>query len=79
MFKIKVIRKDYNTQVDKKIYEGTKKFIKYGSDYYKRKHNNSNNAHGTVTYCKCFKMNSETEKWEEINPEDYFDVTFIEQ
>ena len=79
MFKIKVIRKDYNTQVDKKIYEGPKKFIKYGSDYYKRKHNTSNNAHSTEAYCKCFKMNSETEKWEEINPEDYFDVTIIEQ
>ena len=30
MFKIKVIRKDYNTQVDKKTYETTNKFIKYG-------------------------------------------------
>ena len=44
MFKIKVIRKDYNTQIAKKIYEGTKKFTKYGSDYYKRKHNTNNNA-----------------------------------
>ena len=53
--------------------------MKYGSDYYKRKHNNSNNAHSTEAYCKCFKMNTETEKWEEINPEDYFDVNIIEQ
>ena len=75
MFKIKVIRKDYNTQVDKKMYESSTKFIKYGADYYKRKHNKSNNAHRTEAYCKCFKMNSETEKWEEINHEDYFDVT----
>lgn len=75
MFKIKVIRKDYNTQIDKKIYETTNKFIKYGSDYFRRKHNTNCNSYYAEAYCKCFKMNHETEKWEEINPEDYFDIT----
>lgn len=79
MFKIKVIRKDYNTQIDKKIYKTTNKFIKYGSDYFRRKHNTDCNAYYAEAYCKCFKMNSETEKWEEINPEDYFGNNIIKE
>lgn len=78
MFKIKLIRKDYNTQIEKKIYENTKKFIKYGAEYYRRKHNNKYNCHDTEAFTICFKMNVQTEEWEEINPSEYFDVDLIE-
>lgn len=71
MFKIKVIRADKNTQIDKKIYESTAKFLKYGVDYYNRKHDNSNNVYRTKAYCKCFKINIETEEWIEIDIKDY--------
>jgi len=71
MYKIKVIREDYNTQIDKKIYDSTDKFLKYGLVYYNRKHNNSYNSHRTLAYCNCFKMNLQTEKWEEIDIKDY--------
>jgi len=36
--------KDY---IAKKTYESTNKFNRYGKDYFKRKHNNSYNAHHT--------------------------------
>lgn len=71
MFKIKVIRADKNTQIDKKIYESTAKFLKYGIEYYNRKHDNSNNSHRTQAYRKCFKMCIETEEWIEIDINDY--------
>lgn len=71
MFKIKLIRKDYNTQIAKKTYESTNKFNRYGKDYFKRKHNNSYNAHHTEAYCKLYKMD-DNEKWIEIQiPEDW--------
>lgn len=65
MYKIKVVRLDNNTQIAKKTYESTNKFNKYGCDYFKRKHNNSNNAHHTEVYYRLYKMNDD-EKWIEM-------------
>lgn len=66
MYKIKVISKLFNTQIAKKIYETTNKFNKYGKEYFERKHNTDYNPSRHEAYCKIYKMNLTTEKWEEI-------------
>lgn len=70
MYKIKLVRVDYNTQIEKKVYESKAKFIKYGLDYYNRKHNNVCNPARTLAICKFYKLNTETEKWYEISLEN---------
>ena len=74
MYKIKLIRKDFNTQIEKKIYETTNKFNKYGKEYFIRKNNNSYNCMRAEAYCKIYKLNS-NEKWEEIEiPIDFENI-----
>lgn len=70
MYKIKLVRVDYNTQIEKKIYESKAKFLKYGLKYYNRKHNNKRNTYRTLAYCKFYKLDTITEKWYEISLED---------
>ena len=70
MYKIKLVRVDYNTQIEKKVYESKAKFLRYGLDYYNRKHNNKYNPAHTLAYCKFYKLDTNTEKWVEISLED---------
>ena len=56
MYKIKLVRVDYNTQIEKKVYESKDKFLRYGLDYYNRKHNNKCNPYNTLAYCKFYKL-----------------------
>lgn len=70
MYKIKLVRVDRNTQIEKKVYESKAKFLRYGLDYYNRKHNKKRNLSRTLAVCKFYKLDIETEKWVEISLED---------
>lgn len=66
IYKIKIIRKDTNTQDKKKVYESKAKFMKYGKDMFNRHHNKTfyyNNKQGL--YCEIYQM-SDDSKWTRI-------------
>jgi hypothetical protein len=64
VYKIKIIRKDKNTQYRKKVYESKAKFLKYGKEMFERHHNVK--FYNLETYCKIFQMNNES-KWVELD------------
>jgi len=69
IYKIKIIRKDTDTQYKKKIYESFNKYIKYGKDFHKRFHN-IKHYNNLETYVEHYKMI--TGKWIKIDiPEEF--------
>lgn len=63
MYKIKLVRADNKNQIEKKIYETSSSFLKYGKEYYKRKHNTDYNSRHTLALCECYKMDFSNEKY----------------
>lgn len=71
VYKIKLISEDYNTQIEKKIYENKKSFLKYGKEYFDRKHGTDYNSKNMLAYIKCYIMSED--EWVEINiPNEFF-------
>jgi pyruvate/oxaloacetate carboxyltransferase len=70
-YKIKIIRKDTNTQYNKKVYETFDKFTKYGKDIVKRFHN-INHYNNLETFVECYKMVNE--KWLKIDIPEHFKI-----
>ena len=58
VYKIKIIRKDTNTQYKKKVYETTEKFVKYGTEMFKR-HHNVKFYNSLETYCEIYKLTND--------------------
>jgi len=70
VYKIKLISEEYKTQIEKKIYENKKSFLKYGKEYFNRKHGTDYNSKRMLAYIKCYIMSEE--EWIEINIPDSF-------
>jgi hypothetical protein len=65
VYKIKIIRQDYKTQYKKHIYYSKSKFLKYGSDIYRRYHNKT--FYGSLeTKCEIYQLQPDNE-WKLIH------------